>query len=177
MSQTPYEFGFLEECEARQLVRVKIEESGEWAIVGARDRPLFPLVVLTGADAPYCINLYQNGHIDGDFDTYAVLKCGTDYEIVPDHTGPCEIGVGQKLKRSGSFVLADASQYLLVGTRGQKGTRYFDILTGKLHGEPGGSTAWFAGWTLWSNLMRPIVDVDPLIRFPRGVPDLSLRSD
>src|SRR5262249_18363331 len=159
-------FGFLEECEPNQLVLVKIEESGEWAIVGARERSMFPLVVLTGVDAPYCINLHQNGHIEGDFETYAVLKCGTDYEIVPDHTGPCEIGLGQKLKKPGSFVLADADRYPIVGARRQKGMRYFNIATGKLQSEPGGSTAWFAGWTLWSNLTRPIVEGGPLIGFP-----------
>jgi|SRR5712671_1465220 len=168
MSKTSSEFGFLDKCEAGQLVRVKIGSIGEWAIVGARDRPIFPLVVLTGADSPYCINLYQNGHIDGDFDTYAVLKCGTDYEIVPDHAGPCEIGVGQMFKRAGSLVLADTDRYLVVGQRGQQPTRYFDIATGKLRGEPGGNTAWYAGWTLWSNLLRPIVDRSPLIEFRRG---------
>jgi hypothetical protein len=169
MPKSLYEFGFLAECDAGQLVRVKIEESGEWAIVGARERSMFPLVVLTGHDAPYCINLHQNGHIDGDFDTYAALKCGADYEIVPDHSGPCEIGVGDKFKRSGSFVLADTDRYLVVGGRGQPGRRYFDVASGKLRGEPGGNTAWFAGWMLWSNLTKPIVGHGPLIKFAKGV--------
>jgi hypothetical protein len=165
MSKTSYEFGFLNGCEARQLVRVKIEDRGEWAIVGAREHSLFPLVVLTGANAPLCINLNQGGHIDGDFDTYAVLKYGTDYEVEPDHAGPCEIGAARMLNKPGSLLLAGKDRYLLVRTGNKAVTRYFDVTTGKLHGEPGGNTAWFAGWALWTAWMTPVADRVPLIKF------------
>jgi hypothetical protein len=169
MSKASYEFSFLDACEARQLVRVKIEERGEWAIVGARERSFFPLVVLTGTNAPYCINLHQGGHIDGDFDRYAVLRFGADYEIEPDHAGPCEIGPAQSLNKPGSFLLAGKDRYLLARAGNREGMRYFDIATGKLHGEPGGDTAWFAGWALWAAWMTPTADRVPLLEFlPSG---------
>jgi hypothetical protein len=81
MPKTSHEFGFLNACEVRQLTRVNIEERGEWAIVGVREQASFPLVVLTGANAPYRISLHQSGHIDGDFDTYAAPEATTWFGV------------------------------------------------------------------------------------------------
>ena len=148
MTNQPLEFGYLEACEPRELVRVKIEQNGEWAIVGIRSNNYFPIIVLSGQAAPYIINVIHDGFIDGDFGRYPVLKYGQDYRVVPNHQGRCELGDGTLFKKKGALVLTKAGIYLAAGVNKQSGVRYLDLQNGNLQGEPGGERAAFEGWTL-----------------------------
>ena len=69
------------------------------------------------------------------------------FEILPEHTDRCEIGVGPLFTRPGSLVLSGGSKSLVVGAKGGKSVRYFDV-----EGRAGGSRAAF-----W---VRPFRDSD-----------------
>jgi hypothetical protein len=141
-------FAFLNDCKPGELLRVKIEDAAEFAILGAKQgNALQALVVLKESEPPFAINLLESGHMDGDFDTHAALRYGT-FEILPEHTERCEIGVGPLFTKVGSLVLSDDSMSLVVQGKG-KSLRYFDLATAMLGGEPGGSTAAFKAWSLW----------------------------
>jgi len=142
-------FEFLKNCKPCELLRVKIEDTAEFAILGASEGHGFQaLVVLKENEPPFAVNLLESGHIDGDFDTYAALRYGK-FEILPEHTDRCEIGVGPLFTKTGSLVLSDDSRCLVVGAKGGKSLRYFDLATGRLMGEPDGSRAAFKAWSLW----------------------------
>jgi hypothetical protein len=96
----------------------------------------------------------ESGHIDGDFDTYAAL-CYGKFEILPEHTERCEIGVGPLFTKAGSLILSDDSKSLVVQGKSGKSLRYFDLATGRLRGEPGGSRAAFKAWSLWHDGLGP----------------------
>ena len=87
-------FEFINNCKPGDLLRVKIEDTAEFAILGANEGHGFrALVVLKDNEPPFVINLLESGRIDGYFETYAALvyeKC----EILPDETDRCEIGIG-----------------------------------------------------------------------------------
>jgi hypothetical protein len=100
-------FEFVNNCKPGDLLRVKIEDTAEFAILGAiQGRGQQALVVLKENEPPFAINLLESGRIDGDFETYAALVYGK-CEILPDHTDRCEIGAGSLFTKVGSLVLAD----------------------------------------------------------------------
>ena len=67
-------FEFVNNCKPGDLLRVKIEDAAEFAILGANEgRGLRVLVVLKDNEPPFAINLLESGRIDGDFETYAAL--------------------------------------------------------------------------------------------------------
>jgi len=145
-------FEFVNKCKPGDLLRVKIEEVAEFAIVGANEgRGLRALVVLKDNEPPFAINLLQSGRIDGDFETYAALVYGK-FEILPDHSDRCEIGTGPLFTKVGALVLdEDGSRSLVVTAKTGKSLRYFDLTSWKLHGERGGQRAAFKTWSLWHN--------------------------
>jgi hypothetical protein len=59
--------GPLVKCEARELVQARMEDAIEWAIVVALAPGYFPLIVLTGSDAPFVFNIKPD---PGDFERY-----------------------------------------------------------------------------------------------------------
>jgi hypothetical protein len=140
-------FEFVASCKPGDLLRVKIEDTAEFAILGANEgHGLRALVVLKDNEQPFAINLLESGRIDGDFESYAALVYGKG-EILPDHTDRCEIGIGPLFKKVGSLVVADGSKSLVVAAKA--GLRYFDLTSWKLRGEPGGQRAAFKKWALW----------------------------
>jgi hypothetical protein len=142
-------FEFLKNCKPWELPRVKIEDAAEFAILGANEgHGLQALVVLKESEPPLAINLLESGHMDGDFETYAALRYGK-CKILPEHTERCEIGVGPLFTKAGSLVLSEDSKSLVVQSKGGRSVRYFDLGTGKVRGEPGGSRAAFKAWSLW----------------------------
>ena len=143
-------FEFLDKCKPGDLLRVKIEEAAEFAILGANEgRGLRALVVLKDNEPPFAINLLESGRIDGDFETFAALVYGK-FEILPNHSDHCEIGTGPLFTKVGALVLAaDGSRSLVVAAKTGKSLRYFDLTTWKLRGEPGGQRAAFKTWSLW----------------------------
>jgi hypothetical protein len=158
-------FEFLKNCKPCELLRVKIEDSAEFAILGANEgRGLQALVVIKQNEPPFAINLLESGHMDGDFDTYAALLYGK-FEILPEHTERCEIGDGPLFKKVGSLVLAEGSKFLVVQGKGGKNLRYFNLATGRLSGEPGGSRAAFKDWSLWHDGLTASPPCARLIRY------------
>ena len=100
-------FEFVKNCKPGDLVRVKIEEVVEFAILGANEgHSLRALVVLKDNEAPFAINLLETGRVEGDFETYAALVYGK-CEILPDHSDRCEIGTGRLFTKVGALVLAE----------------------------------------------------------------------
>jgi hypothetical protein len=83
-------FEFVNNCKPGDLLRVKIEDTAEFAILGANEgRGLRALVVLKDNEPPFAFNLLESGSIDGDFETYAALVYGK-FEILPEDTDRCE---------------------------------------------------------------------------------------
>jgi hypothetical protein len=158
-------FEFLKNCKPCELLRVKIEDAAEFAILGANEgHGLQALVVLKESEPPFAINLLETGHMDGDFDTYAALRYGK-FEILPEHTERCEIGVGPLFTKAGSLVLSEDSKSLVVQSKGGRSVRYFDLATGKVRGEPGGSRAAFKAWSLWHDGLASLAPSARLIRY------------
>jgi hypothetical protein len=144
-----FSFEFVNNCKPGDLLRMKIEDTAEFAILGANQGPgLRALVVLKDNEPPFAINLLESSRIDGDFETYAALVYGK-CEILPDHADRCEIGIGPLFMKVGSLVLADGSKSLVVAAKTGKSLRYFDLTSWKLLGEPGGQRAAFKTWSLW----------------------------
>jgi|SRR6516164_1587784 len=158
-------FESLQNCKPCELLRVKIEDAAEFAILGATEgHGLQWLVVLKESKPPFAINLLESGHMDGDFEMHPALRYGK-YEILPEHTDRCEIGVGPLFKKAGSLVLSEGSKSLVVQSKGGKSVRYFDLSTGKVRGEPGGSRAAFKAWSLWHDGLASSAPSAPLIRY------------
>jgi hypothetical protein len=152
-----FPFEFVNKCKAGDLLRVKIEDVAEFAILGADEgQALRALVVLKDNKPPFAINLLESGRIDGDFETYATLVYGK-CEILPDHSGRCEIGTGPLFTKVGALILtADGSKSLVVAAKTPKSLRYFDLTSWKLRGEPYGQRAAFKAWSLWhAGLAQP----------------------
>jgi len=142
-------FEFVNNCKPGDLLRVKIEDAAEFAILGASEGHGFrALVVLKDNEPPLAINLLESGRIDGDFETYAALVYGK-CTIMPHHSDRCEIGTGPLFTKVGALVLADDSISLVVAAKTGKSLRYFDLTSWKLRGEPGGNRAAFKTWSLW----------------------------
>jgi hypothetical protein len=159
-------FEFLKSCKPGELLRVKIEDAAEFAMLGAKEGHSFQaLVVIKDNEPPFAINLLESGYMDGDFDTYAALRYGT-CEIIPEHNERCEIGEGSLFTKAGSLILSNESKFLVVQAKGGKSLRYFDLATGMLRGEPGRSkAAAFKAWSLWhGGLVAPTPSV-PLIQY------------
>jgi hypothetical protein len=143
-------FRFLRDCKPGALLRVKIEDAAEFAIMGAQEGyALCALVVLKDNEPPFAVNLLESGSITGDFETYAALVYGK-WQILPGHSDHCEIGTGPLLTKVGALVVTeDGSNSLVVTTKNGKHLRYFDLTSWKLRGEPGGQRAAFKTWALW----------------------------
>ena len=69
----------LGDCQARELVKAKVQDGTEWAIVGLRRPDYSPLIFLTGVNAPL---VYNTASDPGDFATYPVAKYGIKYRFL-----------------------------------------------------------------------------------------------
>ena len=144
-------FEFLNNCKPGELLRVKIEDVAEFAILGANQgQGLRALVVLRDHAPPFAINLLlESDRLNGDFETYAALVYGK-CEILPDHSHRCEIGTGPLFTKVGAIVLSEnGSKSLVVAAKTGGSLRYFDLTDWRLRGEPGGQRAAFKTWSLW----------------------------
>ena len=158
-------FEFINKCKPGDLLRVKIEDAAEFAILGANEgQGLRALVVLKDNEPPFVINLLESGRIDGDFETYAGLVYGK-CEILPDHTDRCEIGIGPLFTKVGSLVLTDNAKSLVVAAKTGKSLRYFDLTSCKLRGEPGGQKAAFKTWSLWHDDLAQLAPAARLLGY------------
>ena len=141
-------FQFVNNCKPGDLLRVKIEDAAEFAILGARESSSFQtLVVLKDNEPPFAINLLESGNIEDDFERYAALVYGK-WEFLANHSDQCEIGTGPLFTKVGALVLSDdGSTSLVVRAKTGGSPRHFDLKSWKLHGQRGGAA--FKTWSLW----------------------------
>ena len=136
----------LGDCEARELIKAKVENATEWAIVGLRRPDYSPLIFLTGDNAPL---VYNTAPDPGDFATYPVAKYETKYRFLPDPNGACQIGNSELSRAAGSLVLTqDGDWYLVANQYRQRGVRWFHLKTGEVLGEAGSHRIAFGEWDL-----------------------------
>src|SRR5262245_7076763 len=103
-------FEFVNNCKPGDLLRVKIDEVAEFAILGANQgQGLRALVVLKDNKPPFAINLLASGRIDGDFETCAALVYGK-YEIRPDHLIAARLALVRYSPRLGLSSLPKTAQ-------------------------------------------------------------------
>ena len=134
-----HQFKFLKDCAPLELVRIKLNDETPFAIVGGMEpHSRRGFVVLDKAKPPRYIHFMHEGIIDGDFENYQMLSYGNEYEIVPDETAECVIGLGPLFNKVGVLVLAKQERLLAV-TDHPKQVRYFNFQTGVMQGEPGQS--------------------------------------
>jgi hypothetical protein len=154
MSNPVTTFKLLEDCNLRDLIRINLGTSTEWALVSTKTRDLLVVVVLSGKSAPYSCNAMGGMGVKDEF-ADPVLYYGHDYTFAPDHTGPCDVKSGQLFGANGSLLLSEvrsAPSFFLCCDFPEQGKKtYYDINTGSLSGEPGGQKASFGRWSLWLN--------------------------
>jgi hypothetical protein len=144
---------FIRDCQVGDLLRVKLNDTVEYAILGlAAHRNLQPLIALTIDSPPFSINLLEQGRIDGDFDTYAALRYGK-WDITPHHQMPCQIGSGSLFNRPGVYVLVGTEPMLTVNVGPT--VQYFGLTDFKLYGARGGQKAAFEMWSMWHDALEP----------------------
>jgi hypothetical protein len=131
-------------CGARELVRVVgvDDRSTEWAIVGKGSRDYFPLIYLTGQNAPFVLNAM----IAPFLQERPIVKYGTAWRLMADHTKTCSIATMSK--EAGTMLLAGEDWYLVTNKYNERGQRWFHVATGEVQGEPGNHQAEFSGWKL-----------------------------
>lgn len=158
----------LGECETRSLIRFYTEEEAQWGIVGAKLQDYFPVLVLSGPDAPLVVGAMLNGRTIDIFDDYPVVNYGVDYSIAPIHTSRCEIGVDSLLRKTkGSLVYAGEDRLIAAGLYRQEGIKYFELRSGKTQRAPGGHVAAFEGWWLDVPSLSSGKQSFEVLRFPK----------
>jgi hypothetical protein len=152
MSKLQLSFGLLQDCENRELVRLKHNGVTKWAIVSKmqKDASNLRIAILPGDKAPYlAIAADDMGIPTSDFRS-PVLRYGTDYTITPDHAGPCDVGEGQIFGSKGSYILTDTETLLRLDDPTPKDrVAFLNVGTGALAREPKRGRAAFQKWTLW----------------------------
>jgi hypothetical protein len=142
---------YVSECATRSLIRFYTEEDALWGIVGEKSRDYFPILVLSGPEAPFVVGAVLNGHTIDNFNTHPVVNYSADYEIVPAHAGRCQIGADSQLRKTkGSLVYAGEDRLIAAGLYRQEGINYFNLRSGNTQGAPGGLVASFESW--WLNV-------------------------
>ncbi|MBN8956876.1 MAG: hypothetical protein J0H17_09920 [Rhizobiales bacterium] len=171
MAGPSLKLGMLQECASGELVKVRINESVEWALVGGRGQGVSWLVVLSGPKAFTAINMAPQGHIDGDFERYPVIRFGEAYTFAPNQRAACQIANGDLFSKPGSLVVSEKGSCLVVRSENNKSMmRYVDLAFGVVGGEPGGQRAAFAAWTLYDDTTPPHEARDVLIQHKEHVP-------
>src|SRR6266849_4842751 len=74
---------------ARELLKVRVADSTQWAIVGIKSRGYFPLILLTGENPVTVVNVAPD---PGDFERFPVVQFGREYRLLPEVNGKSEIG-------------------------------------------------------------------------------------
>jgi hypothetical protein len=151
------QFKMLTDCEPGELVRFRVGNETQWAIVG---RPLskhFPVLILS--EQPYCLNAFEEktDAIQLELEQHAVLSYGDGYELIPDHAGFCQVGLGALFETGGALILQGqlpngtglSGRYLRTFPfQPSEPAYYFELDTGLALSEPRGNRAAFAQWVL-----------------------------
>jgi hypothetical protein len=157
------QIGPLVTCEPRELLKVRVAESTQWAIVGVQSRGYFPLILLTGENPVTVVNVAPD---PGDFERFPVVKFGREYRLLPEVNGKCEIGDTPLSKSPGSIVFAQKQWYLVVQKYQEQGMRWVNVQSGDVQGEPGSDRIAFASWTLWLDGFGAKVSETAVVAFP-----------
>lgn len=165
MANEKPEFKFLEHCAPSELIRFNLDDHTEWALVGKPGNGLFPVLVLSGNNAPYCFNAAadQGSNLKIQFLQRALFSYGQSYSLEPDHAGPCHVYSGELFVANGAMVItgpatagntplvvATGGQFLRAQFKDRAQAYFFDLKNGRLSGEPEGNfkRAAFGKWTL-----------------------------
>ena len=167
MEKLEPEFKFLETCQPLELLRINLGEQTEWGLTGRAGNGLFPVLVLSGEDAPRCFNAAEDpgGNLKIHFLRAPTLSYGHAYTLVPDLAGPCDVYEGPLFSAHGALVVTGP---ISVGSQGHPLSNarkllrvkfanrpyvHFDLLTGALRGAPEGNQdrAAFGRWVLLLN--------------------------
>jgi hypothetical protein len=165
MEKVQLEFKFLETCQPSELVRLNLGDRTEWAIVGRPSNALFPVLVLTGEDAPRCLNAAADsgGNLKLHFQRVPTLSYGHGYTLLPELAGPCDVSDGPLFSAHGALIIvgfgaAQAKGPIVAADRrllrikfdGGRPFVFFDLNGGHLTGTPDGNLdrAAFGKWSL-----------------------------
>jgi hypothetical protein len=147
-------FRFLEDCKARDLIRIDLGGRTEWALVRTKNEWIVLVCVVTEQGAPYLFDAAAGhmGTVKQEYDN-PVLWYGQDYSLRPDHAGPCDVNAGPLFGLQGTMLQSDVnttSTLFLCCAFPERGTKmaYYNIGNGTFSAEPGGSRASYGGWSL-----------------------------
>jgi hypothetical protein len=107
MEKLEPEFKFLEQCRPVELIRLNMEERTEWALVGRPGNALFPVLMLSGEDAPRCFNAAADagGNLKVHFLRVSALSYGHAYALLPNLAGPCNVHDGRLFSANGALII------------------------------------------------------------------------
>jgi hypothetical protein len=148
-------FEFVKNCKAGDLVRVKVGDAAEFAIVGANEeRARYLIVLKQNGEPPTAIQFNGATPQRLNFETNAALVYGK-FEIRPDHSDRCEITEGRLFAAAGAFICSQSkndgtnTEKLVVRTEAGPEPQHFDLNNWSLHNGTGGHKAAFKTWSLW----------------------------
>jgi hypothetical protein len=166
MEKVQPEFRFLEQCRPGELIRLNLgDDRTEWAIAGQPGNALFPVLVLSGATAPHCLNAAADsgGNLKLHFQRAPALSYDHRYTLLPDLVGPCDVHSGPLFSTNGALILtgpvsvpnggpnvSKAARFLRAEFPGVRPYVYFNLSSGGLSGYREGDPdrAAFGRWTL-----------------------------
>src|ERR1039458_1442516 len=92
------EFKGLDSCKPRDLIRIKLGERTEWALVGSPGNEYLPVFVLSSDGTAHYFNVMGTmGCLKQKFEA-PVLCYGQDYTLLPNHAGPCDLVTDASLR-------------------------------------------------------------------------------
>jgi hypothetical protein len=139
----------LSDCSAKELIRVQVQGNTEWAIVGAKGDQTFFVAILSGENAPRCINISGMSGLKLEYSDSAALSYGSEYELLEQHDRACEVASGPLSSTVGSVILTEKDRLLCCTGAGENPIVYFSLVSGEITSSVRGNRAAFAEWILW----------------------------
>jgi hypothetical protein len=142
------EFKQLDECNPRDLVRLKAGERAGWALVGSPGSEYRPILILNQDGSAECHNVVGSMEILKPGFEAPALCYGQNYIIEPNHAGTCDLSSNAEPAELGSLILTRNGMSIKGSFVGRQAAAYYDLASGKLTAAPGGPIAVFGNWTL-----------------------------
>src|SRR5712691_7042733 len=140
-------FEYLGNCQSGELVRLKVRDESQWAIMCAVDGHFVRPVMILSPTEVKTVNIAEDGRIVGDFDRIPVLSYGKDYTIEPDHSGQIILVAGDISKIPGRILQSKDEWFLVAAAEGGH-MDYVSLKDAKACSEPGGPRALYSRWRL-----------------------------